>query len=61
MFGGRDEDTTKLQDKIIREYDMGVSDPKRIAANVDCSVSYARETLDEYRSGWDEDDDGFLF
>jgi hypothetical protein len=61
MFGSTDEDTTKLQDKILREYDMGVSNPKQIAANVDCSVSYVRTTLDEYRSGWDDEDDGLLF
>lgn len=56
MFTGRDDDTTKLQDCILGRYDMGVKNPKQIAADCDCSQSYVRETLDEYRSGWDEDD-----
>lgn len=55
MFTGGNDNTTKLQDTILREYDMGITNPKQIAANVDCSVSYARETLDEYRPGWDDD------
>ena len=58
MFSNRDDDTTKLQDSILREYDMGVSNPKQVAANCDCSESYVKETLSEYREGWD-DDSGF--
>lgn len=58
MFSNRDDDTTKLQDSILREYDMGVSNPKQVAANCDCSESYVKETLNEYREGWD-DDSGF--
>jgi hypothetical protein len=57
MFGNGSDDTTKLQDCILNEYDMGVTNPNRIAANCDCSESYVRETLDEYRSGWDDQDD----
>lgn len=58
MFGNSGSDTTKLQDAILREYDMGVQNPKQIAANCDCSESYVKETLNEYRSGWN-DDSGF--
>jgi hypothetical protein len=57
MFGGN-SDTTKLQDCILNEYSMGVSNPNQIAANCDCSVSYVKETLNEYREGWN-DDSGF--
>lgn len=55
MLGGRDDDTTKLQDQILEQYDLIVTDPKQIAANCDCSESYVKKTLDEYRSNWDED------
>jgi hypothetical protein len=44
MFGG-DNDTIKLQDCILSEYDMGVSNPIQIAANCDCSESYVKQTL----------------
>lgn len=54
MFGGRDDATTKLQDCILQEYDMGVANPNQIAANCDCSESYVKQTLDEYRPQWDE-------
>ena len=57
MFGSGSDDTTKLQDCILNEYDMGVTNLNRIAANCDCSESYVRETLNEYRSGWDDKDD----
>lgn len=57
MFGS-DRDTTKLQDQILNEYDLGVQNPKQIAANCDCSESYVKETLNEYREGWN-DDSGF--
>jgi hypothetical protein len=58
MFGGRDRDTTKLQDCILNEFDLGVDDPNRIAANCDCSESYVKQTLDEHRPEWN-DDSGF--
>lgn len=61
MFGERDDDTTKLQDSILQEYDMGVSNPNQIAANCDCSESYVKSTLDEYRPDWNEDDGFGLF
>lgn len=41
-----------LQREILRLYDnnpdMG---PKQIASRADCSTSYARETINEHRSG----------
>lgn len=55
MLGGPSDETTKLQDCIIGEYDMGVSNPNQIAANCDCSESYVKETLNEYRPDWNED------
>jgi len=52
-LGGGDDDTTKLQDCILNQYDMGVSNPKQIAADCDCSQSYVRETLNDYsRAGY---------
>jgi len=51
MFGGNNRDTTKLQDCILQQYDMGVTDPTQIAARCNCSESYARETIEEYRGG----------
>lgn len=61
MFGRRDDDTTKLQDCILEQYDLGVDNPNQIAANCDCSASYVRETLNEFRANWDEEDDIGLF
>lgn len=55
MFGGQNDDTTKLQDSILQQYDMGVSNPNQIAANCDCSESYVKTTLNEYRKNWNED------
>lgn len=61
MFDSRNDDTTKLQDCIIGEYDMGVSNPNQIAVNCDCSESYVKETLNEYRPDWNEESSfGFL-
>jgi len=60
LGGGDDDDTTKLQDCILDQYDMGVSNPKQIAADCDCSQSYVRETLNDYRSGWDDNNTGLL-
>jgi hypothetical protein len=54
MFGSQDRDTTKLQDCILQQWDMGVSHPNQIAANCDCSESYVKQTLNEYRPNWDE-------
>jgi hypothetical protein len=59
MFGGADDDTTKLQDCILRQYDSMVNDPRQIASNCDCSVSYVKETLNDHRPNWN-DDSGFL-
>jgi len=53
MFGFGGSDTTKLQDCILNKYDMMIRNPKQIAAQCDCSESYVKKTLDEYRSGWD--------
>lgn len=55
MFGGRDQDTTKLQDCILEQYDLVSTNPNQIAANCDCSESYVKETLNEYRPDWNED------
>jgi hypothetical protein len=55
MFNSPNDDTTKLQDCIINQYDMGVSNPNQIAANCDCSESYVKETLNEHRPNWNED------
>lgn len=50
MFG-RDS-PTELQDQILRIADRNPDmTPKQIAHRCDCSASYVRETLDEYRSG----------
>jgi redox-regulated HSP33 family molecular chaperone len=61
MFGGKDRDTTKLQDCILQQYDMGVSNPNQIAANCDCSESHVKGTLDEYRPNWNEGNGFSLF
>lgn len=55
MLGPRDSDTTKLQDCILEQFDMMVNNPKQIAANCDCSESYVKQTLNQYREGWDND------
>jgi hypothetical protein len=44
MSGG-DNNTTKLQDCIISEYDVGVSNPNQFIASYDCSESYVKQTL----------------
>lgn len=54
MFGEHNDDTTKLQDSILREWDMGVSNVNQIAANCDCSEGYVKQTLNEYRPNWNE-------
>ncbi|SFS00503.1 hypothetical protein SAMN05216559_2369 [Halomicrobium zhouii] len=54
MLGGRDGDTTKLQDCILEQYDIMTTNPKQIAANCDCSESYVKETLNEYRPDWNK-------
>ncbi|MBV0922941.1 hypothetical protein KTS45_01895 [Halomicroarcula limicola] len=61
MFGGSNNDTTKLQDQILQQWDMGVSNPKQIAANCDCSESYTKETLNEHRPNWNDDNGFSLF
>jgi hypothetical protein len=55
MFGFGGRDTTKLQDCILDKYDMVIRNPKQIADYCDCSESYVKQTLDEYRSGWRND------
>ena len=61
MLGPGNDDTTKLQDCIIEQYDMVSTNPKQIAANCDCSESYVKETLGEYRPNWNEDSGFSLF
>jgi redox-regulated HSP33 family molecular chaperone len=60
MFGGSDNDTTELQEQILQEYDMGIRDENQIASNCDCSASYVRQTLNEYRDGGDGGGGGLL-
>jgi len=40
---------------------MVSANPKQIAANCDCSESYVKETLNEYRPKWNEDSGFGLF
>lgn len=45
-----DNDLSELQQEILRVYDRNPdAGPKDIANIVDCSESYARETINEYR------------
>lgn len=47
------EDMTELQRDIVNAYDRNPdAGPSEIAEICDCSDSYARETLNEYRSGF---------
>lgn len=42
---------SELQRDILRVYDRNPNmDPKHIADKLDCSASYVRETIKEYRS-----------
>lgn len=49
MFG--QEQPTDLQQDILALYDRNPNmAPKHIADELDCSTSYVRETINEYRS-----------
>lgn len=46
------DDKTDLQRDILRVHDQNPdAGPKEIASICDCSESYARETINEYRGG----------
>ena len=48
-----DNDASDLQRQILRVYDQNPDmEPKHIADRCDCSTSYVRQTLKEYRSGF---------
>jgi len=50
MFGS---DMTDLQEEIVRTYERNPdAGPKSIAQMCDCSESYVRETIDEYKGGF---------
>lgn len=51
-FDPLDEKKSDLQKEILRAADRNPDmTPKQIADTCDCSASYVRETLNEYRSG----------
>ncbi|WP_248896222.1 hypothetical protein [Haloplanus halobius] len=51
MFGSND--VSDLQQEIVQTYDRNPdADAKAIAQMCDCSASYVRETIDEYRGGF---------
>lgn len=46
-----DDDKSDLQRDILEVYDINPNmEPKHIADKLDCSASYVRETINEYRS-----------
>jgi hypothetical protein len=57
MLGGGKDDTTKLQECILSKYDMMIQQPESIADECDCSESYVKQTLNEYRDGWNDDNE----
>jgi hypothetical protein len=59
MFGS---DLTDTQDCIVRTYDRNPDiTPKGIADACDCSESYVRQTLNDHRPQWNNDDGIGLF
>jgi len=49
MFG--QDQPSQLQDQILAVYDRNPDmTPKQIAERCDCSESYVRETINDYRS-----------
>jgi hypothetical protein len=57
MFG---TDMSDLQEEIVQTYDRNPdAGPKSIAQMCDCSESYVRETVNEYRGGFDSGGGGF--
>ena len=60
------DDMTELQREIVQAYDRNPdADAKAVASMCDCSESYARETINEYRDGFGSNSllgggDGFL-
>jgi len=46
-------DMSELQQEIVQTYDRNPdAGPSEIASMCDCSESYVRETIDEYRGGF---------
>lgn len=51
LFGGGQDQPSDLQREILDVYDINPDmQPKHIADRVDCSTSYVRETINEYRN-----------
>lgn len=51
-----DDDKSNLQQEILNVYDRNPdAGPTEIASMCDCSASYVRETINEYRSGLGDD------
>lgn len=51
MFDDPLDDESQLQKNILQSYDQNPDmAPKHIADRLDCSESYVRETINEYRS-----------
>jgi hypothetical protein len=52
MFGSNN--MSDLQQEIVQTYDRNPdAGPKAIAQMCDCSTSYVRDTIKEYRGGFD--------
>lgn len=57
LFGS---DLSEMQERIVSTYDRNPDmTPKQIASTCDCSASYVRETLGEYRPRYNNDGLGF--
>jgi hypothetical protein len=54
MFGlGGNDGPSELQEQILKTYERNPdAGPKEIASMCDCSASYVRETIDEYKGGF---------
>jgi len=55
------DDMSELQREIVQTYDRNPdAGPKSLANMCDCSESYVRETINEYRGGFGGGLGGFL-
>lgn len=62
MFEDPFDDKSELQREILQKYDQNPdAGPKEVASMSDCSESYARETIKEYRDGFGGGLGGGLF
>lgn len=53
MSFGLDDGPTDLQQQILNAYDRNPdAGPEALASICDCSQSYVRETINEYRGGF---------